>query len=170
MIFKQATYLIFALLLALSACDTSDCEDNRNTLPLAAFMSSGENPQSIQLDTLRIAGIGAPADSVLSVYNASQTYIPFDNDSHVTSYVLEYNRIPAALFDTVSFTYTPSPRFESTDCGVFYQYNMERIVYTTHFIDSVTCPGMMIDNTPGQNIFIYLRTETRDAVNLRWNE
>ncbi|MCM1005642.1 MAG: DUF6452 family protein [Prevotella sp.] len=143
----------------LSACDSSDCEDNRNSLPIAAFMSSGSSPQAVMLDTLRIAGIGAPADSVLSVYNAAQAYLPFNNDSHTTSFVLRYNKIPEELFDTITFTYDPAPRFESADCGVFYKYTMREIAHTTHFVDSVTCPAGVIDNTPGQNLFIYLRSQ-----------
>ena len=123
-------------------------------------MSSTEQPYAIALDTIHLAGLGAPSDSILTYYSAEQAYIPFNNDSHVTRYVLEYNRIPQELFDTVTFEYDPEPWFESTDCGVFYKYEIQRITHTTHFIDSVTCPSGVIDNTPGQNIFIYLRTQT----------
>lgn len=37
---------------------------------------------------------------------------------------------------------------------------MNHISHTTHFVDSVTCPGAVIDNTPGENIFIYFRIGT----------
>ncbi|MCM1319339.1 MAG: DUF6452 family protein [Muribaculaceae bacterium] len=127
-------------------------------------MASTPQPYSIVLDTIRIAGIGAPSDSVLSYYSAQEAYLPFNNDSHITAYVLEYNRMPPELFDTITFEYDPNPWFESTDCGVFYKYDIQHIAHTTHFIDSITCPGGVIDNTPGQNIFVYLRVGDTSTV------
>lgn len=146
-------------LCSLPGCNSSDCEGNRNTLPLAGFMSSEAKPQAVAIDTLRIAGVGAPADSVLSVYNASQAYLPLDVESHTTTYVFRYNRVPEALYDTLRFDYDVKPWFESPDCGVVYIYNVREIGHTTHFVDSVTCPGAVIDNTPKQNIFIYFHQE-----------
>lgn len=143
-----------------AACDSSDCTDNRNSLPLAGFLSSGEDPQSVTIDTLRIAGIGAPADSAMTLTNASQAYLPFNLEAHSTSFVLRYNAMPRALFDTITFTYDPSPWFGSSKCGVIYRYKIQDIAHTTHMVDSVTCPGGLIDNTPGQNIFIYFRTDS----------
>ena len=90
-----------AALLCLAACDSSDCGDNRSSLPLAGFRASSFPTQAIALDSLGIAGIGAPTDSVID--------------------------------------------------------------HTTHFVDSVTCPSQVIDNTPGENIFIYFRTDSPDA-------
>lgn len=153
------TLSLLVSLLAVSGCTGSECDGNRNSLPLAGFMSSGENPQPVSIDTLYIAGIGAPADSVLSVTNDSQAYIPFNIESHTTSYVFRYNKIPTQLYDTVTFTYDIDPMFVSSECGVIYKYNVKDITYTTNCLDSVTCPKKIIDNTPGQNIFIYFKTE-----------
>lgn len=149
-----------AALALLTACDSSDCTDNRNSLPLAGFRSSGSDTQQISLDTLRIAGLGAPGDSAMTLTRASQAYLPFDFESHTTTFVLRYNALPPAVYDTISFNYDPQPWFGSAKCGVIYRYKMNRISHTTHFVDSVTCPGSVIDNTPGENIFIYFRIGT----------
>lgn len=149
-----------AFMAALVACDSSECSDNRNSLPLAGFMSSSSTPQSVAFDTLRISGLGAPNDSVLTVYDSSQAYLPFNIESHTTSFVFAYNNIPEELNDTLTFTYDINPWFESSKCGVIYRYDVNGISHTTHFVDSVRCPGGVIDNTPGQNIFIYFRTES----------
>lgn len=156
--------VVGVLVASLGACDTSDCEGNRNALPLAGFMSSAPVPVAIALDTIHIAGLGAPSDSVLSYFRSNEAYLPFNNDSHTTTFVLEYNRVPRDLFDTIRFEYNPLSWFESTECGAFYKYDIQGITYTTHFVDSVTCPAGIIDNTPGQNIFIYLRTESTNAL------
>lgn len=152
-----------AALLCLAACDSSDCGDNRSSLPIAGFRASSFPTQAIALDSLGIAGIGAPADSVMLLRDASQAYLPLDFEKHVTSFVLRYRDIPEALFDTITFRYDPEPWFVSTECGVIYRYEMRDIDHTTHFVDSVTCPSQVIDNTPGENIFIYFRTDSPDA-------
>lgn len=140
------------------ACSNTDCDENRNSLPLAAFLESAEPHREITLPNLEIAGIGAPADSVINNGSSSQAYLPFKIDAHSTSYVLRYSETAPELFDTITFTYDPLPRFESVECGVIYKYRMDEISHTSHFIDSVTCPAGLIDNSPGQNIFIYFRT------------
>lgn len=147
----------------LAACSNSDCAENRSSLPLASFLESAEPHREIALTNLEIAGIGAPKDSVLSVGNASEAYLPFKIDAHSTSYVFRYHDTAPALFDTISFTYDPTPRFQSVECGVIYQYHLQDISHTSHFIDSVTCPAKVIDNSPGHNIFIYFRTQTASS-------
>lgn len=141
----------------MGACSNSECSENRNSLPLAGFMSSSQTPQSIVLDKLSISGLGAPADSVLTVSNSSQAYLPFNIEAHTTAFEIAYDEMPDALADTITFTYDIEPRFESADCGVIYRYKIQDISHTTHLIDSVTCPAGVIDNKPGQNIFIYFR-------------
>lgn len=150
--------VLCATLALLAACDSSDCSDNRNSLPLAGFRTSGHDPQAISIDTLRIAGVGAPHDSVMTLAGASQAYLPLDAQKHSTTFVLRYDDMPQALYDTLTFTYDPQPWFGSAKCGVIYRYRMEDITHTSHMLDSVTCPGSVIDNTPGENIFIYFHT------------
>jgi len=122
-------------------------------------MSSSQTPQSVAFDTLRISGLGTPDDSVMTVCNSSQAYLPFNIESHTTSFVFAYHDMPEVLNDTLTFTYDINPWFESSKCGVIYRYDVKGISHTTHFVDSVRCPGGVIDNTPGQNIFIYFRAE-----------
>ncbi len=154
-----------AALLAAGACSSSDCTDNRNSLPLAGFYSSQDPTQAVSLDTLYIGAPGAPNDSVLTVRGASEAYLPFDLEKSRTTFVFRYNRVPEALFDTISFNYRTKPWFESQECGVIYLYEIENISTTTHFIDSVSCPKGVIDNKPGQNLRIYLRIS--DTENLQ---
>ena len=59
--------------------------------------------------------------------------------------------------DTISFTYDIKPMFVSSACGAVYYYENVRMDHTTHFIDSITCPGGRITNANVPNIFIYFR-------------
>ncbi len=141
----------------LGSCAADDCTDNRNSLPLAAFFDSSSGEQ-ITLGRLTLYGLHAPGDSML-LDNASgveEAYMPFRITQHSTTFVIDY--IEPDVQDTVTFHYDPVPRFASSECGAVYDYRMENISHTCHIIDSVTCPGGIITNTPGQNIRIYLRT------------
>lgn len=145
------------------ACCTSDeCEGNKNSLPLAAFMSSMPEPAPISIDSLSVYGIGVPGDSILldSAVNVSQTFLPFRIDQGSTTYVIRYLQQLLAsrdMRDTLTFTYDIVPQFVSSACGAVYFYDNVRISHTSHFIDSVSCPDGRITNANLTNIFIYFR-------------
>ena len=61
------------------------------------------------------------------------------------------------IADTITFNYDIVPWFVSSSCGVVYEYRMRDIVTTHHVIDSVTCPGGVIDNKNAENLRIYFR-------------
>lgn len=154
---------ILPALLILSACSNEECLDNKNSLPLAGFYSSGEVPKAISLDRVSIYGIGAPGDSVLqdSVSGLKETYLPFRIDQEETSYVIRYisgtTSSASGLADTIRFSYDIVPWFVSDACGAVYYYKMREIITTHNIIDSVTCPDGVITNADKENIHIYFR-------------
>ncbi len=155
---------LFAALLLLEGCTTNDCNDNQNSLPLAGFYSSQAVPQAISVDSISVYGLRAPGDSLLldSAKNVQEVYLPFRIDEPTTTYVLSYHQkaiSDSRLNDTVTFRYRSEPYFVSIGCGAIYRYVMEGIDYTTHIIDSVTCPEGVITNAPMQNLRIYFRVE-----------
>lgn len=144
-----------------AACSTDDCEGNKNSLPYAEFYTSAISPKQITVDSLTVYGQGAPGDSLLT-NNASlsSVYLPFDIDSEETTYFFKYNRKELAehnITDRITFRYNIRPMFVSSACGVIYQYEVKNIEYTTHLIDSVTCPGGVITNADSPNIRVYFR-------------
>lgn len=150
-------------IVAIAACNNSECYDNKNSLPLAGFYSSDSVPRAISIDSISIYGVGAPGDSILqdSVRSLSQTYLPFRIDMETTTYVIRYlsgllgrNHIA----DTITFNYELKPWFVSSACGVIYDYKIKEIITTHYVIDSVTCPGGEITNANKENLRIYFRT------------
>lgn len=150
-----------------AACSNEECEGNRNALPFAGFYSSAISPRAISLDSITIYGVGAPNDTLIadSARSLSEVYLPFDIDAESTTFVIEYLQKALSsrgIRDEITFTYTAQPWFVSSACGVSYRYLIRDISYTTNVIDSVSVPGMMIDNTNAQNIRIYFRVNTEE--------
>lgn len=162
---------IFVLSFLMSGCNSNECYDNKNSLPLAGFYTSEETPRAISLDSVTIYGIGAPGDSILedSVRNLSQCYLPFRIDQGSTSYVIQYLSGIAGrlhLADTIVFNYDIVPRFVSSACGVVYDYKINLIETTHLFIDSVTCPEGEITNVSKENLKIYFKYEEEEETDV----
>lgn len=154
--------LMLTLSGVIGGCSTSECFDNQNSLPLAGFYSSQENPVAISIDSISILGVGAPGDSVLqdSVRTLSEVYLPFRIDQPSTTYQIRYLwGLPGfyRIYDEITFNYDIVPMFVSTACGTVYYYKMNSIDYTTNFIDSVVCPSGEITNIASENLKIYFR-------------
>lgn len=164
---KLAAPAVMSVIIGIAACSNDECYENKNSLPLAGFYSSGSEPSAISLDSISILGIGAPGDSVLhdSVSGISQSYLPFRIDQESTTFVVRYLQGILGRYrvaDTITFNYEIVPWFVSSSCGVVYDYKIRSIVSTHNIIDSVTCPDGMIDNKNAENLRIYFRVSTEE--------
>lgn len=153
---------VVALMISLSACNTSGCTDNQSSLPYAGFYSSADG-QPISVDSLDIYGVGVPGDSLLYAAGTvlSNVYLPFRSTSDVTSYCFHYAQRgidDIAYNDTITFTYTSSPYFASEECGAMLQYTIKDMKYTRHLIDSIEITDSIVTNTDIERIKIYFRT------------
>ncbi|MDE5807012.1 MAG: hypothetical protein K2H76_02780 [Muribaculaceae bacterium] len=152
-----------------AGCATDECYDNRNALPYAGFYGVMDGKMSsISVDSLRVYGIGAPGDSILSEGKRAiaNLYLPFRIDSDTTSYVFKlinkaYDEYEIA--DTVTFVYSREARFVSSACGASYIYTIKDIRNTGLLIDSISVLDGRITNSDIENIQIYFNTgETPD--------
>lgn len=154
-----SSWLIVMAAAMIAGCTSSDCDGNRNSLPMAGFFSSASRPEPVSLDSVSIYAIGAPYDAMLedSVRGLKNVYLPFNLESESTSFVFKYLGSEAPRPDTVTFNYRPEPYFVSEACGAVYVYKILGCHTTYNAIDSVAWPAK-IDNTPGVNIRIFFRT------------
>lgn len=157
----MATALMWVLM---AACNTDECYQNKNALPLAGFYSSQPDHKQIMVDSILVVGVGVPGDSVLSKGNRriSELYLPFRLDTDTTKYQFRYiqKALEAlGLRDTITFIYSREPRFVSSACGVSYAFVMKEIRHTSVLIDSVACPAGEITNMATENLQIFFRTE-----------
>ena len=155
---------VLLLIVCAWGCNSEECYDNKNALPLAGFYDSADTLRQVSVDSLEVYGIGAPRDSILSDGKTAKNelYLPFRLVSDTTSYVFRYLRKDLAaldISDTVTFIYTREPRLVSASCGVSYLFTMKKIEYSRQLIDSVTCPFGFITNKPIQNLKIFFRID-----------
>ena len=92
-------------------------------------------------------------------------YLPFRNSANETSYVFHYTQQDISgdeYNDTLTFGYESLPYFASEECGAMYRYDIKRLDYTRHLIDSVVITDSLITNTDVERIKIYFRTSSDD--------
>lgn len=156
-----------AATIALAACNTSGCLDNRSALPLAEFRSSATDA-AIYVDSLEVAGVDAPEGAVLSEFTTrkSQLYLPMRSTASSTAWRFIYRQKALdfeELIDTVAFHYASIPYFASEECGATYRYRVERVATTHHLIDSVVMADSLITNVDKVSVLVYFRTSTGEG-------
>lgn len=144
------------------SCNSTGCLDNGSALPLAGFYSSA-TAAAISVDSVEIAGVGAPDDSVLLKANrgTSQVYLPMNPGADITKWAFIYRQrdlLDAGITDTVSFSYEAIPYFASEECGAMYIYRITGVRHTTNIIDSVKLIDSLITNVELERIRIFFRT------------
>lgn len=160
---------------ALAACHTGVCTDNQNSIPCAAFYS-GQTGAAISVSDLSIGGIGAPHDSLL--YTAGTTlstvYLPLRAGSDVTSFRFHFTYddvtdeetgdtvIDDTHDDIITFHYASTPYFAGEDCGAMYHFYIDRVDFTTNYIERVVVDDPFVTNTDAKRISIYFRTQEPD--------
>lgn len=157
--------LVIAALLA-TGCNTSGCTDNRSSILLAGFYSSG-TLRSISVDSLEMGGVDAPDDSLLINIDQrlNQVYMPLRSQQSSTSFCFHYASKALdfpELNDTITLDYSGEPYFASEECGAMYRYHVHRLEYTTHIIDSIAMPDSLINNANVERMKIFFRTANPD--------
>lgn len=162
-------FRLFILLLGLATlingCNSDGCTENRNAVPLAQFYSSSTD-EEITLDSLTIAGVNAPGDSILGHAGSrvSQIYLPMRPNNNSVKWCFSYkwkHLDDPRLNDTLTIDYNSQPYFASEECGAYFRYSITGIKVTDHLIDSVTVVDSLITNIDRVYLNIYFRTAER---------
>ena len=154
-------YAIVLLILLLGGCNSEGCLNNQSALPLAAFYSSSTG-QQVGIRGMQIRGVGAPGDSLLlSGATAPNTvYLPMRSDRNSTEWEFI---LPLGdddyVSDFITFDYTSEPHFASEECGAMYFYHIDRVEWTTQFVDSVVVTDSLITNYDMTRIKIYFHDQ-----------
>lgn len=170
-----AIVALAAVLTGLAGCNTSGCENNRSALPMMGFYNirSGE---PVILDSIDFGGVGAPGDSLLvsSGESTQSFYFPLRFDYTSTAFYIHYDYKEQglddpALNDTLTFSYSTKPFFESEECGAYYVYHIDGLKYTKHLIDSVAIVDSLITSYDMERVKVFFRLaepETPDDPNV----
>ena len=163
--FTALTVIIAVLVSAIgSGCSNSACTENRNAVPLAAFLDSSTG-KAISLDSICITGVSQPNDSILSEAGetVSQVYLPMRPTHESVAWCMAYKWRYLdfdELNDTITFDYKSIPYFASEECGAYYRYDITKMSYTTHLIDSVTIVDSLVTNIDKVYVNIYFRVNS----------
>lgn len=157
---------LFSASAVLPSCSSSGCSENRNAVPLAAFLNPATDKE-ISLDSLSVTGVDQPNDSVLSAAGTvvSQVYLPMRPTHESVSWCFAYKwkRLDyPELNDTITFDYTSQPFFASEECGAYYKYHITRMDYTDHLIERVEIVDSVVTNVDKVYINIYFRVESEE--------
>lgn len=113
-------------------------------------------------DTIRFSTVsgmnihGLGIDSLLLAGNAASTVkMPLRPDSTYSDFVLEYNN----LADTLRIYHLNDMRFISLACGCFVYHTIERVSFTSAFIDSVDILNTAVTTTKENHLHIYFHKE-----------
>lgn len=123
--------------------------------------------QGISLDSLDFGGVGAPGDSLLihSGQRCDKVYLPFRDGGSPTVFFIHYDYKEQgldnpAMNDTLTFHYTTTPYFASSECGAMYIYQVSRVEYTRHLIESLEITDSLITNVERERIKLFFRTSS----------
>ena len=166
---KTLVYIISLAVLSafmVTGCNAVGCTENQNSVPLAGFYSMSTD-DAITIDSLAIAGEGAPDDSLLIAPSerASEVYLPLRSTATSTTFVIKYMQKALAeygLEDRITFYYESIPWFASEDCGAMYHYRITRVAHTTQLLDSIGITDSLVSNVERQTIRLYFRTSDTD--------
>ncbi len=147
-----------AALLIVSACSSIDCP--LNNVVYAKYILQGDVraiPGELTVSTRRADGrdtvildaLSDAADFVLPISYIRPTEVLFFQLRDSNS-VLHY--------DTVTYTKTDMPHFESVDCGPNFFHKLTGVTWTKQFIDSIIISKSTVNyDTTGGNVQIYLK-------------
>ncbi|RXE71258.1 hypothetical protein ED352_06215 [Muribaculaceae bacterium Isolate-002 (NCI)] len=163
-----ATVAAMAVMLACWSCSSTGCTDNRSSLPLAGFYTSGSG-STIALDSIDVGGVGAPGDSLLLAAGetATEVYLPLRSEREAAAFFIAY-RYKALDFpelnDTITFGYSALPYFASEECGAMMRYRIKSVTYSRHLLDSVAIvpTDSVITNANIENLRLYFKTSSAD--------
>ena len=141
--------LTICLIFTAVSCNTTGCMENRSSIPIAEFYSTGEE-KNIIIDSVALGGINAPNDSLIIKVGekANSVSLPLRSTSSEASFFIAYRwrGCPADFADTLSFKYESMPYFASEECGAMFRYKITKFSYTKHLIDSISILDSLVTN------------------------
>ncbi len=129
----------------------TECEESTITSLYANFYQKG----TLATYTDSLAVHGFQNDSLLyDTANIKSLTLILKLNSDTTIYVLDFLTKGK---DTITFVHENSPHYISETCGCTMFYNIDSVIYTSHYIDSLSVINKNIINEPRENIQLFFR-------------
>ena len=141
------------LMLGMACCSSDGCLDNGSSIPKADFYTNGTQ---VTVDSTTVRGIGAPGDScIIKNESVKSIYLPLRATSTSCQFEIDFSE--STIKDTISFVYTSTPVFVSSDCGAMYNFEIKSCTSTHNVIDSVQVMRTTVTNVDQTTLKIHLR-------------
>jgi hypothetical protein len=146
---------IGAFLFLMSACEGEEaCLSNQHAVQVGMYSTWSEPgvDKDTTLNSVSLMGLGR-TDSLYREENLSELFMPLDFERDTTSFVLTAQ----TLRDTLSFVYSSELDFISGDCGYIFSFELDTVLHSRAFIDSVSVTYPFIEYGESlENIKLYI--------------
>ena len=147
------TFLISILLLTAIACsDDEACLSNQHSVQAQLLSAWWDTDVDTTLTEVTVIGLGQE-DSVYNNESVSELFLPLNFDTDTTVFVITVK----TLKDTLRLVAQRELDFISRDCGYIFTFNLDTVIHTKTFIDSVSIiyPKIKYGETT-ENIQLYI--------------
>ncbi|MFP4019718.1 MAG: DUF6452 family protein [Bacteroidales bacterium] len=142
------------IIFLLIQCEDDPCEENLNTPVGVTFHTIDTNgvKQDVSITSLSVYALDNDsiiADSSSSVHELK---LPLNPHKDSCMFILDAD----SLQDSITFLYTHDKEFVSQDCGFKLVYELDTIISTGHFIDSLNIIQNTVNKSDENHLEIFV--------------
>ncbi len=130
------------------------CLSNQHAVQAGMYSAWSEEDKDSTLQNVSLVGIDR-IDSIYRDQSLSKFFMPLDFESDTSTFVVA---VSATMKDTLSVVYRKELDFISRDCGYIFTFDIDTILYSNAFIDSVAIAYPTVkygESTENIKLYIY---------------
>lgn len=152
--FGKLIFAIFFVLTITWGCDNDEaCLSNQNAVQARFLSAWSQTEKDSTLSDVSLTGLGRE-DSIYRNQQLNELFMPLNFESDTTSFVVSAQ----TLRDTLHLVHKSELDFISGECGHIFNFNIDTILHTNAFIDSVSIVYPEVkygESTNNIQLFIY---------------
>jgi hypothetical protein len=145
------------LLVLMAGCEGDEaCLSNQHAVQIQFLSAWAANDKDTTLNKVSLTGLldGIEQDSIYRIQNLSELFMPLRFDSDTTTFILSARTIR----DTIRFVHRSELDFISGECGYIFAFEIDTVLSTEAFIDSVAIDYPFVrygESTNNIRLYIY---------------
>jgi|GEM_PF-886987 hypothetical protein len=144
----------FIVMVFVSGCQGEEaCLSNQHALQAGLYSAWSKEDKDSTLQNVSLVGIDR-IDSIYSDQSLSEFFMPLDFESDTSTFVVG---VSETMKDTLSVVYRKELDFISRDCGYIFTFEIDTILYSNAFVDSVAIAYPIVKyGESAENIKLYI--------------
>lgn len=143
------------VLLLSPGCEGEEaCLSNQHAVQARMYSAWSTSDKDSALENVSLIGLDMN-DSIYREQQLSELFMPLDFESDTSTFVLG---VSETLKDTLSIVYSKELDFISRDCGYIFTFELDTILHSRSFIDSVSIAYPTVkygESTANIKLYIY---------------